>query len=157
MKRDYIDVLNDILNDQNNQKNKFDKVIEHIKNFWWIYVVFALTSGIIILFGASLVYDKEITLNVMNSWVGVILGLIALVIGIISMILSFYNLDQSIRTQKETLDKIDGIKKEIIDYIEKTSKETQETVKETNRNNTKTEKSNYDVKNDKGGWYDASN
>lgn len=132
MKRDYIDVLNDILNDQNNQKNKFDKVIEHIKNFWWIYVVFALTSGIIILFGASLVYDKEITLNVMNSWVGVILGLIALVIGIISMILSFYNLDQSIRTQKETLDKIDGIKKEIIDYIEKTSKETQETVYETN-------------------------
>lgn len=105
-------------------KSKLDIVVQKTRDFWWKYVIFTLTSGIIILFICSIVYDKEITIDIMNSWVGIILGLIALVIGIISMLLSFYNLDQSIKTQKETLDKIDNIKKEIIDYIDKSSERT---------------------------------
>lgn len=105
-------------------KSKLDIVVQRTRAFWWKYVIYTLTSGIIVLFSCSIIYDKKITIEIMNSWVGIILGLIALVIGIISMFLSFYNLDQSIQTQKETLTKIDNIKKEIIDYIDKSSERT---------------------------------
>ncbi|WRK55306.1 hypothetical protein SD457_11185 [Coprobacillaceae bacterium CR2/5/TPMF4] len=84
----------------------------------------------------SFVYDKSITISVMNSWVGIVLGLVATIIGIISMFLSFYNLDQSIKTQQETLEKINGIKEDIIKYIEVTSKETQQVIKESTEKDT---------------------
>lgn len=45
------------------------------------------------MFISSIIFDKVVTINVLNSWVGIILGLVATVIGIISMVLSFYNLD----------------------------------------------------------------
>lgn len=57
------------------------------------------------MFISSIIFDKVVTINVLNSWVGIILGLVATVIGIISMVLSFYNLDQGVKTQKETLEK----------------------------------------------------
>lgn len=106
------------------QRNKLDCIVEHMRNFWWMYVIYAVTTGIIALFIYSFIYDKEITVNVMNSWVGTILGLVALVIGVISMFLSFYNLDQSIRTQKETISKMDQMKTEIINYVKESSNET---------------------------------
>ena len=71
----------------------------------------------------------------MNSWIGIILGLVALIIGIISMFLSFYNLDQSIKTQQETVQMIDNLRKEIIEKIDKSFKETQDVVKENAFNN----------------------
>lgn len=57
------------------------------------------------MFISSIIFDKVVTINVLNSWVGIILGLVATVIGIISMVLSFYTLDQGVKTQKETLEK----------------------------------------------------
>lgn len=132
-------------------KNKLGVVVQKIRCFWWKYVIYTLTTGVIALFSCSFIYDKEISINIMNSWVGIILGLIALVIGIISMFLSFYNLDQSIETQKETLDKIEAIKKEIIDYIEKTSKETQEVVAKS-KNETDYNQIKYDGDREKGEW-----
>ena len=45
------------------------------------------------MFISSIIFDKVVTINVLNSWVGIILDLVATVIGIISMVLSFYNLD----------------------------------------------------------------
>lgn len=107
-----------LLNEEK-KESALDKVIKHARNFWWIYVVCVLTLGILSLFITALVFDKDITVSIMNSWVGVILGLVAMVIGVISMFLSFYNLDQSIKTQKETINKIEEIKKEIIDFVEK--------------------------------------
>ena len=78
----------------------------------------------------------------MNSWVGIVLGLVATIIGVISMILSFYNLDQSINTQKETVDMINNLKSEIIKKIDKSFKETQDIVKEntTDKNDLTTSK-----------------
>ena len=91
--------------------------------------MYVIASGVISLFIAGIIFDKKITISIMNSWVGIVLGLVATVIGIISMFLSFYNLDQSIKTQEKTLETIDNIKKEIINYVDKTSKETQDVIR----------------------------
>lgn len=144
----YARLLNLSSNNKNDKKN-MSKIIKNIKQFWWKYVLYTLTTGIVLLFTASFVFNKEITLNVMNSWIGVILGLVALVIGVISMFLSFYNLDQSINTQKETLSNIDSIKKEIIENVKSSAKEQMEAYKQ---NSTENRQTKYDVDNEKGGW-----
>lgn len=73
------------------------------KKFWWRILIFVLFFSIITLFITSFIFDQEITLSVMNEWVSLIVGLAALLLGIISLILSFYNLDQSTEMQKESL------------------------------------------------------
>lgn len=118
------------------KKSKFDLLIESFQKFWWIYTLCLIGFSVSALFIMSFVYDKSITISVMNSWVGIVLGLVATIIGIISMFLSFYNLDQSIKTQQETLEKINGIKEDIIKYIEVTSKETQQVIKESTEKDT---------------------
>jgi uncharacterized membrane-anchored protein YhcB (DUF1043 family) len=70
----------------------------------------------------------------MNSWVGIVLGLVATVIGIISMFLSFYNLDQSIKTQNETVRMINELKEDIMNKIDRSFKETQDFVKNQKQN-----------------------
>lgn len=132
-------------------ETKLDKSVRILKSYWWKITLFIVSAGIIILFATSLAYHEEITLDVMNSWVGIILGLVASIIGIISMFLSFYNLDQSVKTQKETLDKIENIKKEIIENVEKNSKETREAY-EKSINSIVTTQTKYAEVSDKGGW-----
>lgn len=130
---------------EKNKKSSLDKIIDYLREKWWKYIIAVLTEGVLALFLFGFIYDKVITVEVMNLWVGIILGLVATAIGIISMILSFYNLDQSIKTQKETLDKIDNIKKEIIEYVEKSSDRAMEAY----NNSVKTDSIKY---NEKGGW-----
>lgn len=130
-----IRIRKEFIEEVGKEKSKLDRIVFNIRLFWWKYVIYTLTTGILALFIASMVLDKSITISVMNSWVGIILGLVATVIGIISMILSFYNLDQSIKTQDKTLETINNIKKEIIEYVDKTSKETQEAIKKSSEKN----------------------
>ncbi|WP_300080023.1 hypothetical protein [uncultured Thomasclavelia sp.] len=130
-----IDSLYEEILENSAQKSKLDRVVDCMRSFWWKYVIYTITTGILALFIASLVLDKSITISIMNSWIGIILGLVALIIGIISMFLSFYNLDQSIKTQQETVQMIDNLRKEIIEKIDKSFKETQDVVKENAFNN----------------------
>lgn len=90
-----------------------EKLVYVLKDFWWRITIYIISTGIISLFIASFVYDKIITLEVMNLWVGIVLGFVALIIGIISMILSFYNLNLSIKTQEKTVVRIETLKTEI--------------------------------------------
>ena len=111
------------------EQTKFDKIVQHVREFWWHYVLYIMGTSIIVLFICSFIFDKSVSIEIMNSWVGIVLGVVATIIGIISMFLSFYNLDQSIKTQEKTLETIDNIKKEIINYVDKTSKETQDVIR----------------------------
>lgn len=88
------------------------------KHFWWKLVIWILCSSIILLFIFSYRLDKVLTLSVMNEWVSLIVGMAALILGIISLILSFYNLDQANETQKETIKIMDDVKFEIIGQLD---------------------------------------
>lgn len=102
--------------------------------FWWPFSMYVIASGVISLFIAGIIFDKKITISIMNSWVGIVLGLVATVIGIISMFLSFYNLDQSIKTQNETVRMINELKEDIMNKIDRSFKETQDFVKNQKQN-----------------------
>lgn len=53
----------------------------------------------------------------MNEWVSLILGMAAFILGIISLILSFYNVEQSNDVQKETIKIMNNVKEDIVDRI----------------------------------------
>lgn len=85
-------------------KQSIMQQISIFKEFWGSFVIYVIATSIIALFIASFVVDKNIALNDMNTWVSLILGMVALVIGVISLFLSFYNVDQSVQAQDRTLE-----------------------------------------------------
>lgn len=119
---------------------KKEDFISVLKHFWGSFIIYVIATSIIALFIASFISKTNIALNDMNTWVSLILGMVALIIGIISLFLSFYNVDQSVQAQKETLDIIQRFKEDMIDKmhvlqkdienkIETSSKETREELK----------------------------
>ena len=135
-KKEYVYV-----NERDSSK-KLDDEVEKMRRFWWPFSMFVIAMGVISLFTAGIIFDKKISISIMNSWVGIVLGLVATVIGIISMFLSFYNLDQSIKTQDKTLASINNIKNGIINYVDKTSKETQDVIRKSQETQVSLAKSN---------------
>lgn len=90
-------------------KNK----IEFFRSFWGKFVIYVLATSIIGLFLGSIYFKQVIGLNEINSWVSIVLGLVALIIGIISLFLSFYNVDQAIDSQKHSMEIMENVKKDI--------------------------------------------
>lgn len=125
-KKEYVKYV--YVNERDSSK-KLDDQVEKMRRFWWPFSMFVIAMGVISLFTAGIIFDKKISISIMNSWVGIVLGLVATVIGIISMFLSFYNLDQS-------------IKNEIINYVDKTSKETQDVIRKSQETQVSFAKSN---------------
>jgi len=83
------------LEDSEQQLSRLEKIVTLIKLVWGLILSVIISLGIIVLFYFSLKYDKNITLVNMNNWVGIILGFVATFMSIISMFLSFYNLEKT--------------------------------------------------------------
>lgn len=94
-------------------KNKID----FFRSFWGKFVIYVLATSVIGLFLGSIYFKQVIGLNEINSWVSIVLGLVALIIGIISLFLSFYNVDQAIDSQKQSMDIMENVKKDIQETI----------------------------------------
>ena len=88
-------------------KKYMNDVISFWKKHWGSLVAFIILESIIALFIASFVLDKCITLSVMNEWVSLIVGMVAMII------LSFYNVEQSNDVQRETVEIMTKVKEEI--------------------------------------------
>jgi hypothetical protein len=96
-------------------REKLSSRIDFFKKFWGPFVVYVIATSIILLFIASFTLDKVITLTTMNEWVSMVLGMVALIIGVISLYLSFFNVDQANQSQNEML----GEMKELVKSINK--------------------------------------
>ena len=77
----------------------------YVRKHFWTWFIYAITTSLILLVAFSLIYDKNIELSIINSWVGIILGLVALVATVFSLGLSFYNFDKQneLDTQNQIL------------------------------------------------------
>lgn len=94
-----------ILNLKNREKkfseSDIGKKLELLRSFWGPFVIYVVATSVIGLFIVSFCTEKSITIEIINTWVSLILGMVALVIGVISLFLSFYNVDQSVQAFKE--------------------------------------------------------
>lgn len=122
------------------EKYEEESLIAFLKSFWGSFVIYVISTSIIALFIASFISKQSVLLNDMNTWVSLILGMVALIIGIISLFLSFYNVDQSVQAQNDTLeiirdfkedmvDRMHNLQKDIENKIETSSKETRDELK----------------------------
>lgn len=85
----------------NDEERTIGDKINFFRNLWGKFLFYVLATSIIGLFLGSVYFKKVIGLDVINTWVGIVLGLVALIIGIISLFLSFYNVDQANKTQEK--------------------------------------------------------
>lgn len=88
-------------------------IVDFFRGIWGYFIIYVLATGIIALFVIGNSSQSGITLQVMNEWVSLVLGLAALFIGIISLFLSFYNLDQSVETQETLIQRVNETNKNI--------------------------------------------
>jgi hypothetical protein len=94
------------------REQRLRDVVDCFRFFWPRFTIYIIGFGTVGLFIVSYVKKEELTLQIMNNWVGMVLGLVALIIGIISLYLSFYNLDQATDTQIKTHENLEEMKKD---------------------------------------------
>lgn len=102
---------------KNEPSNGLEKLIRYVRDKFWTWFICIITLSFVGLVVSSFIFDKIITLSVISNWVGVILGLVALVATVFSLGLSFYNFDK----QNEIEDK----NREIMNSILRITTETQ--------------------------------
>lgn len=97
------------------QLEKFDELVEQAKKYSVVLIVGVIVIGILLIFACSL-FCKEIPgLEEMNLFVSIVIGIVATIVSIVSMLISFYGLEkteESERRQNEVLQQILEIEKD---------------------------------------------
>lgn len=105
-----------LMRNEKKEKN-IDEMIQFFRDLWGKFVFYVLATSIIGLFLGSIFFKEIIGLDEINTWVGIVLGLVALVSGVISLFLSFYNVDQANKTQEKTVEIIQGFRDDMIEHM----------------------------------------
>ncbi len=114
---------------RNGEGRTIGDIINFFRNLWGKFLFYVLATSIIGLFLGSVYFEKVIGLDVINSWVGIVLGLVALIIGIISLFLSFYNVDQANKTQEKTIEIITNLQRDVERKIDENYEKTRQEIK----------------------------
>lgn len=105
---------------------KTEVTIEFFKLKWGKWTIRTAVFGLGVIFIVSIIkaiFDPEISIeelklfNALQIWVSFILGIIASLFSIISMYLSFYNLEQQQQAEKNTKDSFNELKEKIVNSI----------------------------------------
>lgn len=94
-------------------RGNLKKTVDFWRAIWGKLIAFIIGGSIVALFIASFCMEKTLTLSVMNEWVSLVVGMAALLLGIISLFLSFFNVDQSNEVQRETVKIMNEVKEDI--------------------------------------------
>lgn len=104
---------------------KTELLIFIFKTLWFKITVYTCFGGIALIFLGAIIsfwLDKDVSNDIkifesLQSWVGVILGIIATLFSIISMFLSFYNLEQQKDSEKQVIELNNNLQNNIIKNV----------------------------------------
>lgn len=96
-----------------------NNALNKVKRIWFQTVSILVISSISLLFIISFIYseDKSLTLETMNSWVSLILGIVATFMSVISMWMSFYNLERTNEINEINTEQMKELKDTLIHNI----------------------------------------
>lgn len=96
-------------------KNGLDKV----RKIWMFFITNLVVFSIAFIFIISFINsdNKSLTLETMNSWVSLILGLVATFMSVISMWMSFYNLERTNEINEINTEQMKELKDTLIHSI----------------------------------------
>lgn len=103
---------------KNENSTGLEKLIEYVRKHFWTWFVYIITTSLVGLVVCSLIFKNSLELKNISDWVGVILGLVALVATVFSLGLSFYNYDKQMQ--------LDLKNKELMEQIYEQTKKTNE-------------------------------
>ena len=127
------------------KKNKLDNNLAAIEKFWWKPTMVISFITIAMIFGSWVWFqntDYGVALNMINQWMSVILGLVALTTSIISTLLGFYSMHCSEKSSIEITRQLASIKQQQ-DSMEKSLNFRNDTT--TNTNKVKDSNENLDI------------
>ncbi|MBQ6829685.1 MAG: hypothetical protein IJO59_01020 [Clostridia bacterium] len=102
-------------NDCSTQLEKLDLWVEKSKTYAVVLIVGVVILGIMIVFACSLFGDEIPGIEEMNLFVSIVLGIVATIVSIVSMLFSFYGLEkteESERRQTQVLQQILELQKD---------------------------------------------
>ena len=88
-------------NNNERQIGRFGKIMKKAKNVSIFVICVVVILGSIGMFFWSIVSDNS-TIDNLSSFIGIILGIVALVTSIVSMLLSFYSIEKADESEKNT-------------------------------------------------------
>lgn len=141
------------------KKIDIEETVRFFRNFWGRFVLYVIATSIIGLFLGSIYFKEIVGLDEINAWVGIVLGLVALIIGIISLFLSFYNVEQSNEVQRQTIEIMNTVKEDITKKINDMQSDISQKLSDMNNGNFKgqTEKEKMTATMDnKKGWKEVN-
>ena len=97
------------------QLEKLDQWVEKSKAYSVVLIVSVIITGIMIVFACSLFCGEIPGLEEMNLFVSIVLGIVATIVSIVSMLFSFYGLEkteESERRQNQVLQQILELEKD---------------------------------------------
>lgn len=101
--------------DRPTQLQKLDAWIERAKSYSVVLIISVIVIGILIIFACG-IFNKTIPgLSEMNQFVSIVLGVVATIVSIVSMLVSFYGLEkteESERRQNATFREMIDIEKD---------------------------------------------
>lgn len=111
---------------------KLENAVKWFQVNWTLFVVYTASSSIIMLFLLTIIYPQKDTLVTMNSWVSLILGFTALFMSVASMVLSFYNVEQSHKNELNTAEMNRAIDEKLksLDKLEALIKQSTKEIKQ---------------------------
>lgn len=90
-----------------------------LKRLWGPLIIYVFATSIVLLFIVTFMFEKNIALSDINNWVGIMLGFSSWIVGLISLYLSFYNVDKMIDAQNDNLEKMRETKEQIQNEVNK--------------------------------------
>lgn len=99
------------------------ELVSMFKKYWFRIIFNIIIISIFVLFMSSFIFKEEIILSTMNSWVSLILGIVATIISIISIFISFYNLERTNEINESNISTL----KDLEDVVKKTTQTNAET------------------------------
>ena len=122
-----------------NQKLKDLEVeVKWWEKSWSKFIFITVYITLVALFISNILTNKPVVLDEWNQWISFILGLVATLISIISVNLSFYSIEKTNQINQENLKTINGIKNSIEDKINKIPEKTLDELKKYDKRLTNT-------------------
>lgn len=97
------------------QLEKLNSLIEKAKAYSVVLIIGVVVVGILLVFAASIISKEIPGLSEMNQFVSIVLGVVATIVSIVSMLISFYGLEkteESERRQNQVLQRIIDIEED---------------------------------------------
>ena len=117
------------------QLEKLDTLVQKAKSYSVVLIAAVVVIGILMVFACTLFTPKMPGLAEMNQFVSIVLGIVATIVSIVSMLFSFYGLEkteESERRQHEILQQIIKIEEETFRSTQEIEKKMQTSLQHPN-------------------------